>query len=103
MKFCYYSTTEKTDKAAKVAQTFPYAVSVEAGKKYSWCECGHSSRQPFCDGTHKKINEKTGSQFKPVRYTATEDEEVFFCGCKQTSTAPLCNGNHMKFKKLQSD
>ncbi|MEE8532962.1 MAG: CDGSH iron-sulfur domain-containing protein, partial [Alphaproteobacteria bacterium] len=38
---------------AVVAQKRPYAVAVKAGKKYFWCACGRSARQPFCDGSHK--------------------------------------------------
>jgi CDGSH-type Zn-finger protein len=28
---------------------------LEAGRKYSLCRCGGSTRKPFCDGTHSKI------------------------------------------------
>ena len=40
---------------AHIAQKSPYAVDVEAGKKYFWCACGKSATQPFCDGTHKAV------------------------------------------------
>ena len=33
----------------------PLAVDVEAGKSYWWCACGRSKAQPFCDGSHKKL------------------------------------------------
>ena len=66
----------------------PYAVDVEAGKKYFWCACGKSQKQPFCDGSHK------GSEFTPVKYEATESKKVFFCGCKGTKNQPLCDGSH---------
>jgi len=36
-----------------VAQKGAYPVQVEAGKQYWWCTCGHSSKQPMCDGKHK--------------------------------------------------
>ena len=29
------------------------AVNVERDKSYYWCSCGKSSKQPFCDGSHK--------------------------------------------------
>jgi CDGSH-type Zn-finger protein len=29
----------------------PFAV--EVGKNYSWCSCGKSEKQPFCDGSHR--------------------------------------------------
>ena len=30
-----------------------YKVKVEKDKTYSWCTCGLSYKQPFCDGKHK--------------------------------------------------
>ena len=73
-----------------VASPTPIAVDVEAGKTYWWCSCGKSSKQPFCDGSHK------GTDFTPVKYDATASTKVWFCGCKQTSNAPLCDGAHKK-------
>ena len=35
-------------------QKNPYKVIVEKDKTYSWCACGLSEKQPFCDGAHKK-------------------------------------------------
>lgn len=66
----------------------PFGVSVETGKTYFWCSCGKSSKQPFCDGSHK------GSEFNPVKYTAESDKKLFFCGCKATTNQPLCDGSH---------
>jgi CDGSH-type Zn-finger protein len=75
------------NKAARASDT-PYAVEVEAGKNYFWCSCGNSDKQPFCDGSHK------GSDFTPVKFTASESKKVFFCGCKATNAQPLCDGSH---------
>ena len=74
----------------EIAQKAPYPVDVEAGKKYWWCACGRSKKQPFCDGSHK------GSEFSPMEYTADKAGKVWFCGCKQTAKAPLCDGTHNK-------
>ena len=71
-----------------VPQKSPYAVEVEAGKSYFWCACGQSSKQPFCDGSHK------GSGFSPVKWEASESRTVFFCGCKHSASQPLCDGAH---------
>ena len=69
-------------------QNAPYPVEVEEGKSYFWCSCGKSSKQPFCDGSHK------GSEFTPVKYEAEKSGKVFFCGCKASGTSPLCDGSH---------
>ena len=74
----------------KIAQASPYGVEVEAGKTYWWCACGQSSRQPFCDGSHK------GTEFAPKPYTADAAAKVWFCGCKRSQNAPLCDGGHKR-------
>ncbi|MCB2100598.1 MAG: CDGSH iron-sulfur domain-containing protein [Rhodobacterales bacterium] len=71
-----------------VAQKEPYAVEVEAGKKYLWCSCGLSKKQPFCDASHK------GTPFKPLLHVAEESGTVYFCGCKHTKSPPMCDGSH---------
>jgi len=71
-----------------IPQKAPYAVEVEEGQNYFWCSCGKSSKQPFCDGSHKD------TEFSPVKYTAEESKKVFFCGCKATSQSPMCDGSH---------
>ena len=73
---------------AKVAQESPIAVEVEEGKSYFWCSCGLSSKQPFCDGSHKD------TEFTPMKYDASESGKKYFCACKQTSGQPLCDGSH---------
>ena len=71
-----------------VAQIGSFEVDVEEGKKYFWCACGLSQKQPFCDGSHKA----TG--FSTIPYIATKTGKVYFCGCKQSSKKPLCDGTH---------
>lgn len=72
----------------KATQNSPYKVDVEEGKSYFWCACGMSSKQPFCDGSHK------GSEFNPIKYTAEKDGMVAFCGCRATGNSPMCDGTH---------
>jgi len=73
----------------KIAGRSPIKVSVEKDKRYSWCTCGLSENQPFCDGKHK------GGDFRPSAYIATESKDVHFCTCKQTSREDgLCDGAH---------
>ena len=71
-----------------IAKKLPIPVDVEAGKDYFWCACGESKNQPFCDGSHK------GTEFEPVKWTATETEKTFFCACKHTGNPPFCDGTH---------
>jgi len=71
-----------------VAQQGPFALTVVAGRRYLWCACGLSRKQPLCDGAH------AGSGILPTFHTAKESGELFFCGCKRTATKPLCDGSH---------
>jgi len=71
-----------------VAQKAPYPVDVVEGKKYFWCACGKSAKQPFCDGSHE------GTDITPLSYTAEAAKTLYFCGCKHTAGAPLCDGSH---------
>ncbi|MBI4183418.1 MAG: CDGSH iron-sulfur domain-containing protein [Proteobacteria bacterium] len=73
---------------AIIAQKGPHAFAVEAGKKYAWCACGRSKKQPFCDGSHKV------TALRPVVFTAETSEAVYLCGCKRSAGRPLCDGTH---------
>ena len=48
------------------------AVEVEKDKSYYWCSCGKSTKQPFCDASHK------GTEFTPVVYKAEEKKKCSF-------------------------
>ena len=72
---------------AKVADTRPAKVTIQPGT-HSWCACGQSNGQPFCDGSHK------GGAFVPLRFIVAEGKEVFLCMCKQTKSPPYCDGTH---------
>lgn len=68
----------------------PYKVELVGGKRYSWCTCGHSKKQPFCDGAHK--TEAKG--LFPLRFVPEKDASVWLCGCKHTNNPPYCDGTH---------
>ena len=70
-------------------QLSPYQVQLEAGKRYAWCRCGRSAKQPFCDGSH------AGTGIEPLIFTAERDELALLCGCKDTGDPPYCDGSHM--------
>jgi CDGSH iron-sulfur domain-containing protein 3 len=71
-----------------LTQKAPYHVDVEAGKKYYYCTCGLSEKQPFCDMAHK------GTDFKPTLYETDESKTVYFCGCRASKNGPLCDRAH---------
>ncbi len=81
---------------AAVPQMKPYFHKVEAGKTYSWCSCGASKKQPFCDGAHNAFNKEHSTEFKSVKYTADKDKTMWFCGCKRTGNQPECDFSHVK-------
>ncbi|MBK8164202.1 MAG: CDGSH iron-sulfur domain-containing protein [Gammaproteobacteria bacterium] len=70
-----------------VAQKSPYVMSLAPGT-YFWCACGRSSKQPFCDGSHK------GTGFTPVQFTVTSRAPLALCGCKHSQDKPYCDGSH---------
>ncbi|MCB0615688.1 MAG: CDGSH iron-sulfur domain-containing protein [Phaeodactylibacter sp.] len=73
-----------------IAGKEPQAVALEAGKVYAWCACGQSSKQPFCDGSHK------GTAFVPTVFTAEKSKTAYMCLCKQTGNPGFCDGTHKK-------
>ncbi len=73
----------------KIAQKAPYVLELEQGTYY-WCSCGKSSKQPFCDGSHK------GSEFTPEKVEIEEKKKVALCGCKHSKNGAFCDGAHAK-------
>jgi len=68
----------------------PIEIELEAGKEYSWCRCGQSSSQPFCD--HRS---HVGTGHEPKKFTPSTRRKVWLCMCKQTKTTPYCDGSHV--------
>jgi len=78
---------------AKIADTKPIAIQLEAGQEYYWCSCGLSQNQPFCDGSHRNTS------FTPQAFTVGESQEAYLCLCKRTGNPPFCDGSHARLEE----
>lgn len=74
----------------KIFAKAPAKVTLEKGKLYAFCTCGHSALQPFCDGAHRE----NAPEFKSFKFEAEKDGEVYLCQCKMTKNKPFCDGEH---------
>jgi CDGSH iron-sulfur domain-containing protein 3 len=63
---------------------------------YSWCSCGHSKNQPFCDSSHR------GTSFMPLLVKIEEKKLVKWCSCKHTKTPPFCDDSHRELPGYSS-
>lgn len=66
----------------------PALVALEAGRRYAWCSCGLSQRQPFCDGSH------AGTDWQPLLFTPKRTQLDWICTCKFTRQPPYCDAAH---------
>lgn len=71
----------------KIPQKSPYVMELEPGT-YAWCACGHSSNQPYCDGSHKTTD------MRPIVEKIEEKKRVAWCGCKHSGNGAFCDGTH---------
>ena len=54
----------------------PITIKVQPGKTYSWCTCGLSATQPFCDNAHRNIE---GTPYRSIKVVFDKEEEILFC------------------------
>ena len=78
-----------------IAARSPARVELEKGRRYVWCRCGRSQKQPFCDGSHRT------TKLTPLEFTADKSETVYLCRCKGTGNPPFCDGTHKGLADLQ--
>ena len=75
-------------KTPEKAGNKPIEVHLEKDHLYSWCSCGLSFKQPFCDGEHIR------TEIKPKVFKAEKTGIHNLCMCKRTKNCPFCDGTH---------
>ncbi len=68
-------------------QSGPFVVDCPPGK-YAYCQCKHSSRYPYCDGSH------LGSEIRPIKLILEEAQRIAWCACGKSKDKPFCDGSH---------
>jgi CDGSH-type Zn-finger protein len=48
-------------------------IEIKKGEKCKLCTCGSSKIIPFCDDSHRELNEKKGTFYKSLKIVAEED------------------------------
>ena len=51
-------------------------VIMKAGRRYKLCTCGESKILPFCDDSHRELNEKEGTNYKSIKIAPEEDATI---------------------------
>ncbi len=76
------------------AKVGPFIGTLGPGE-HMWCACGHSKRQPFCDGSHARTSEPAAKYPEPLKFSHPGGK-IALCVCKKTSNPPYCDGSHAK-------
>jgi CDGSH-type Zn-finger protein len=66
---------EKLMSDPTIADNKPVKLALDKDKKYYFCMCGLSSKQPFCDGSHK------GGDFTPMAFQGDASTVYYRCRC----------------------
>ncbi|MBW2985655.1 CDGSH iron-sulfur domain-containing protein [Candidatus Woesearchaeota archaeon] len=54
-----------------------YKISLKAGKKYKICTCGTSQMLPYCDDSHRQLNEEKGTSYKSLKIFPEKDTIIY--------------------------
>lgn len=71
--------------------TRPMVIEETAGTK-AYCQCGHSAKLPYCDGSHSRM--QTG--VAPIVVTVDAPGKKAVCQCHRSGTRPWCDGTHSR-------
>ena len=55
-----------------------HKVSIKKGETCKICTCGKSKILPFCDESHKELNEQNNTSYKSLRITPEKDITLDF-------------------------
>ena len=51
-------------------------VVMKKGRRYKLCTCGKSNILPFCDDSHRQLNEEKGTSYKSLKIFPKEDTTI---------------------------
>lgn len=52
-------------------------INLKAGGKCSVCTCGASKHLPYCDNSHRNLNEKEGTNYKSLKIVSSEETKLY--------------------------
>jgi len=68
-------------------------VDLKTGRKYSFCTCGHSKKIPYCDDSHKKVNEEQGTSYKSFKILPEQDCALLISSSNWPDKKPNLKGS----------
>lgn len=80
----------------RIARRTPVQLELKPGR-YSWCTCGHSKDQPFCDHSHRALPEN--QPWRSYKFQVHEPVRVELCRCKRTQNPPFCDCKHSRLNE----
>ncbi len=55
-----------------------FEIIIRPGQTCKICTCGYSKTLPYCDDTHREINEQQGTNYKSVKLRNPSDNTMVF-------------------------
>ncbi|KAK3892641.1 hypothetical protein Pcinc_003530 [Petrolisthes cinctipes] len=82
----------------KIYDKKPFRLTLQPGKQYLWCACGHSKTQPFCDGTH--LMPQLRIRVKPILFRVCQETDVWMLRWNSFSISSNTTGLHLNTNYL---